>query len=70
MNYAFSRLLPDFGRHECLQNWLLLLQFIKDVLVGVILRLNVDQLAKIIVNSGLILSELKLHDTERTLVWL
>ncbi len=70
MNYAFSGLLPNSRRHKSLQERLSLLQLIEDVFVGVILCLNVDQLAEVIVDSGLILAKLKLHDAKGMLVYL
>lgn len=70
MNYAFSGLLPNSRRHESLQEGLSLLQLIENVFFGVILCLNVDQLAEVIVDSGLILAKLKLHDAKRLLVYL
>jgi hypothetical protein len=70
VNYAFSGLLPNSRRHVSLQEGLSLLQLIEDVFVGVILCLNVDQLAEVIVDSGLILAKLKLHDAKRMLVYL
>lgn len=64
MNYAFGGLLPNSRRHESLKVRLSLLQLIEDVFVGVILCLNVNQLAEVIVYSGLILSKLEFHDAK------